>query len=113
MAHKRLPKEVFSIHGNMPLERTSEGLDDEDFGAFSPNPRKIVVHPDVTPENEWPTYFHEISHVALFDSGVTQVLEKKQEEAVCEAIGNYLAAMQRAGMLDVKTPRKKSPLTTL
>jgi hypothetical protein len=101
----RLPKAVFSVLGNLPLKKTKDGLDDTDFGEFLFQERLVKIRPGLSPDMEWPTYWHEAAHVALYDAGVSHQLSEKQEEAICDAMGTYLSAMMRAGMLKVVTPK--------
>lgn len=101
----KLPREVFSVLGNMPLTRDTRGLDDGDFGLFDPNERRVAIHPTTSQESEWLTYWHEVTHVALFDSGCRNILTREQEETICDSLGTYLSAMMQAGMLKVVSPK--------
>lgn len=102
---QRLPKELFSVHGAVPLVRTDDGLDATDFAEFLFKERRVHMSPSIAKEMEWPTYWHEAIHVALYDAGTPHQLTDKKEEAICDAVATYLAAMMRAGMLRVVTPR--------
>lgn len=102
---QRLPKQVFSVLGNMPLLRGPEDCPDDAFGIFKKNDGVVAIAPDVSDRMLWPTYWHEAAHVALYDSGCENHLTNKQLEAICDAMGTYLAAMMSAGMLQVTTPR--------
>lgn len=102
----RLPKEVFSVLGNMPLKLAKGACPDDALGYFDCNERLVAIHTQTSKEMIWPTFWHEVTHVALYDSGVENSLSVKELEGVCDAMGTYLAAMQRAGMLRV-VDRKK------
>jgi len=105
---QRLPKEVFSVHGNMPLKRGANDCPDDSFGVFDADKRYVAIHPGTAREKRWPTFWHECTHVALDESGCSANLSASQQEAICDAMGLYLAAMMRAGMLRVVTPKHSS-----
>lgn len=73
-------------------------------GAWSPQKRDILIDEDkdVSLDNQWMSLWHEITHLALSDSGATTNLKGKQEELVCDALGGYLTAMMKAGRLKLK-----------
>ena len=48
----------------------------------------------------------EMTHYMLWDAGLNNVLTDKQTEAVCDAVGTYLAAAQRAGYIKAVLPHK-------
>jgi len=102
---RRLPREVFSIFGNYRLTRDPGECPNDAFGIFRPNKRVVAIHEKTAPELVWSTYWHEATHVALFDSGCMNGLTEKQQEAVCDAMGLYLSKMMDAGMLKVVSPR--------
>lgn len=97
-----LPAEMFSVLGTVPLKREKNGLDDDDYGRWEGNARIVYIHPLTLPASEWLTYWHEATHISLFDSGARNGLTHEQEERICDAMGTYLAAMMRAGMLTVR-----------
>lgn len=68
-------------------------------------PRDIGIDSGAGPESQWQTFGHEITHVALWDGGVHDSLSDKQIEAVCSALGTYIAAAVQAGYMKVVTPR--------
>lgn len=108
MPRQRLPKEVFTVLGNIPLRRDPGSCPDDCRGVFDTEQRYVAIHQETSKETEWPTYWHEAAHVALDDSGCSQHLTSKQQEAICDAMGTYLAAMMQAGMLRVVTPRTRT-----
>lgn len=93
------------MFGTMRLTREDGACPEKAFGVFKPNERYVGVHSKTAGELEWPTYWHEATHVALFETGVANTLTHEQTEAVCDAIGLYLDGMMKAGMLRVVTPR--------
>jgi hypothetical protein len=105
---QRFPKEAFSVVGNLAVKRTTEGLDEGDFGEFMIQERFIKIRPKLPDNMAWATYWHEALHVACYDAGIVHDLTDKRQEAVCDAVATYLTAMMRAGMLRVVTPRRKA-----
>lgn len=101
-----LPKSVWSFFGPLPV--LSEPRLVEDRGAFGITewqPRTITVDAGGCAVTQTQTFWHEATHVALWDSGVHNVLTHQQLEAVCDALGGYLAGMQLAGCLTVRAPK--------
>jgi hypothetical protein len=102
----RLPKALWSPHGPLPVLRSKTLLEDEGaFGQVMWRPREITLDATSCPATQAQTLFHEAVHVALWDSGVHNSLTDEQEEAVCDAVGNYLAAMMHAGCLTIRAPK--------
>lgn len=99
----KLPKTFFSVLG--PIEVADLVAPPPEagdaVGLYKYVERRIEIEPKMAPEARWSTLWHEAVHVALNDSGVQNVLTKDQAEAVCDAVGGYLAAMMRAGRLRV------------
>jgi hypothetical protein len=73
-------------------------------GKFSFVKRTISIAPAMDLKAQWMTLWHEATHAALADSGANNVLTHEQAEAICDAMGNYLAAMMVAGWLTVTVP---------
>ena len=80
----------------------------ENHGEVDFTSRTVVIDPAGDNINRWQTYWHETGHILLWDGGVHQQLTNKQREAVCDAIGTYLCAMQQAGYLKVTIPPRPS-----
>lgn len=104
---KRLPKAVWSTHGSIPVRLVDAPLGDS-LGAFDPVKRELHVDKGVNPENMGPTFFHELTHVALWDSGIQHFLDHAQTEGVCDAMGLFLSGMWKAGYLVIKAPPQES-----
>lgn len=104
-----LPGEAFSLLGSVPVTRESLGGPQDDgshtFGEYRLAERKIIIDPGLDPQRAWKTFFHEVTHLALDDSGVHYMLSAKLEEAVCDAVGGWLAGALKAGLLQVTTDR--------
>jgi len=95
-----LPKSVHSHLGDIPVSLVDD-LEEkkEALGMWEMAPRRISIHSKAAPEVQLQALYHEIVHVALMDSGVSNGLVKDAEEAVCDAVGTLLASMSLAGRL--------------
>jgi hypothetical protein len=78
------------------------------FGLWLPGPREIQLDATAGNATQLQTLAHEMGHVALWDAGTTDILTSQQEEAVCNAMGSYLAAAIREGWIKLTTPPKKT-----
>jgi Zn-dependent peptidase ImmA (M78 family) len=95
-----LPNEVFSHLGPVPVEyryKLKPKKWGRLFGLFKRRSRRILVdtHPPFV--QQWHTVMHEKIHVWLFDAGVSSILSRKQEEAVCDAVATALIAEMKNG----------------
>lgn len=100
----RLPKRTYSAFGDITVSRRKGDCPDDALGVFKPNKRHIAIHPKTHDKLVWTTFWHESAHVALWESGVANVLTEEQNEAVADAIGQYLSGMMKAGMLKIISP---------
>jgi hypothetical protein len=106
----KIPSEAFSILGPVPVILKEKLLKEEEaHGMWSSQRRDVLIDQDEgsSLENQWMSYWHECSHIALSDTGATTQLDDKHEELVCDAMGGYLTAMMKAGYLKVTKPRTK------
>lgn len=104
-----LPKEVFSVLGPLPVAIESDLTEKESaLGITRFRPRHIGIDAGSGPETQWQTLGHEITHVAMWDGGCHDILTNEQAEAVCNALGTYLAAAVRAGYIKITVPRTRS-----
>lgn len=101
-----LPKTLFSVLGPIPVALVP-GLDEKEkaLGITRFQSREIGIQPGMTSTTQWQTFWHEASHVALYDGGVNDALTHEQEEAVCNAVGTYLAAAMQAGYITVNAAK--------
>ena len=56
------------------------------MGSFDPSARVVTVDSALSPDRQWWVLFHEMAHVALWDSGAANLMKKRVQEAVCDAI---------------------------
>jgi hypothetical protein len=101
----RIPKAVWSPLGPLPVTVTTGGGLEGAMGMFTYRSREITLDQSNGVANMWTTFWHEIIHVALYDSGVSNGLQHDAEEAICDAVGTYLAGMTLAKCLTIKAPQ--------
>lgn len=110
MARRTLPKlpaEVFSVLGPVPVTENPSLVEKrEALGLASFRPRTIQVDQGSTRQAQWQYLWHEMVHYALWDAGVTNGLSHEQEEAVCDAVGTYMAAAMLGGYVKVAVPKE-------
>jgi hypothetical protein len=58
----------------------------ECLGVFRHASRTIVISAQVKGRQRWHTFYHELTHSALTDSGPWNSLTEKQIEALCDAV---------------------------
>ena len=95
-----LPKDVFSPFGPLKV-RPLDDPDEAVFGKFLYDQREVQLRKSACAETQWNTVLHEMTHIALWDSGAHAQLTEEQEEAVCDAVAAYLTAALHNGYIDV------------
>lgn len=95
-----IPSQVFSVLGPLPVAiKALEGP----MGITNFERRDVGLSETAEPASMLQVYWHEVTHVALWDAGVHNSLSPKAIESICDAMGTYLAAAMRAGFLKVTT----------
>ncbi len=64
----------------------TENDEDGDYGVWSELTREIKINAAHPLWQQWQSYFHEATHVALSDSGIDELLTTEMLEAVCDAV---------------------------
>jgi len=95
-----IPKRMFSVLGPVPVTMQADLESKENaLGISRFKSRTVQLHAGSSSETVWQTFFHEMTHVAMWDAGCHDILKHKQREAICNAMGTYLAAAVQAGYL--------------
>lgn len=100
-----IPASVFSLLGEVPVSSPNEKLKEDNLlGAFyyGSAERRIEVRDDVPVLTKEHTLGHEIAHMVLHDSGLSNLVGKKLEEALCDSFGTWFAGAIQAGKLVLK-----------
>lgn len=79
-------------------------LSEKIFGQCRFDERVLRLRTDVHEVTQLQTFGHEVFHTILWDSGLANIVEKDQQEALCDAFGSWLARSMRSG--DVVFPKK-------
>jgi hypothetical protein len=89
-----LPAYVHTVLGPVGVRCESEprGNKGEPVTAYAlVTQREIVIEESLPLTQKWQALYHEWMHFVLYDSGVANVLEDWQNEAVCDAAGTSFA----------------------
>ncbi len=78
------------------LNRASE------LGNFRMDTREIRVYTKMPECLQLSTLGHEVFHVIAEDSGLSQLMDPKMQEAACDAFGTWFANAVMAGKLSIK-----------
>jgi hypothetical protein len=58
----------------------------EVWGYWDEGERAIKVSDELSPRMRWKVYFHELTHVAITESGLDELISGEMHEALCEAV---------------------------
>ncbi len=83
-----IPTEVESPGGTVRIEigeaPVVEGAACD--GLWDSGRQVISLDGNVSPRHQWRTYYHELTHVALTDAGLDEIIDPKLHEAICQAV---------------------------
>ncbi len=90
-----LPKEIPSLLGPVSVELVEflPDADEDECGHWHHDDRTIRIKKSLHEIAIEHTFYHEQMHMILEDSGVAQILRKRQEEAVCDAYASFKLAV--------------------
>ena len=85
-----LPRSVMGLGGPIAIVRSRRIVEvgDECWGLWDREKRRISILASIPREHQWRTYFHELGHAALTDSGVEELVDDKVHEALVVAIAS-------------------------
>lgn len=69
----------------LPVVKHQDGS--ECWGLWEDNLRRISIDETAPMRHQWLVFYHELTHVAITDAGLDNVLDKNTHEAICDAIG--------------------------
>lgn len=78
-----LPKQVDAPLGPVRVVLAPLG---DDYGDFLEERREVRINETLSPMQRWVTLYHELTHAALSDCGVDEVITEEMAEAVCDAV---------------------------
>lgn len=115
MAPPKLPTKLWSAQGCVTVVLDPQLVAREGaLGLWEGHPRRVSVAtgPDIGPEIQWTSFWHEVVEMILWDSGLHYLLQGDLKEAVCDAVGAYLAGATLAGRVRVVSPRARTEART-
>ena len=104
----KIPKEMYSLLGPLPVT-IEEEIPHENpavvtMGNFSPM-RRVIEASRAAPVSMFATVMHEWMHSGLYDTGVSNMLTRDQEESVCDALSLLLTGAVQQGYMTLHVPR--------
>lgn len=87
--YPHLPKEVQTPGGVVVVKRVPPiklPTSVEAWGTWEPYARTIEIDQSPPMRHQWKVLFHELTHVALDDSGLCNGMTEEMQEAVCDAV---------------------------
>lgn len=84
-----IPKIVQAPGGPVKVILTKENIkyeSDDCWGLYDSEHRTITLDAKAAPRQRWATFFHELTHVAILDSGLGNGLNSALHEAICDAV---------------------------
>lgn len=88
VAYPKLPETVFASGGDVIIvlkPRIKHGTE-ELWGSWEESTRVVEIDSTASPRHQWRTFYHELTHVALTDSGADELLTDGTTEMICDAI---------------------------
>jgi hypothetical protein len=84
----RLPPTIYGLAGPIRIHRPVM-LPGDDLGLWEAEHRRIRVKATVSREVAWAVLLHELTHTALYDSGLT-VGTEDDEERLCDTMASAM-----------------------
>ena len=93
----RIPKRVEGMGGPITVKLVRrvrvEGV--ACWGSWHSDKRAVSLDCGAPREHQWRTFFHELTHSALDDSGLGAQLSEAGNEAICEAMASLHVRLMR------------------
>lgn len=84
-----IPRVVMMPGGPVSVVLTRKPIRHENaecWGLYDIERRTITIDVKAEPSQRWRTFYHELTHVAVIDSGLANNLRDKIHEALCDAM---------------------------
>ena len=84
-----LPKTIMGPGGRVKvlMQKKVTHEDNTDcWGIWDEGTRTVKVATHALPRQQWHTFYHEVTHIAMTDSGLDDVLSNEVHEAICNAV---------------------------
>lgn len=89
MKWPKLPKTIHAPAGPVTVvlqDVVKNEKGEELWGVWEGEDRTIRIDESASLRYQWHTFFHELMHVALCDSGIAHLLPDESQEALCDAV---------------------------
>lgn len=98
MANFKIPKKVMALGGEITVAIVANlrYRRKKVSGLWMPDRRLIQIEESDTPREQAHTYFHELTHAALYDSGQHNLLTHDGNEAICDLMA--VARLREIGL---------------
>lgn len=86
---KKLPTMVSAPGGDITVKTVEAPVkvgEADAWGFWDEQTRTIGISSEITGRTLWKVFFHELTHVAITDSGLDELISNEMHEALCEAI---------------------------
>jgi len=80
-----LPKTI-DVCGSIYLVSIGQPEEPSDLGETDFLDREIIISENLLPERRWEVLLHELVHVALYETGATNIMGAEQEENICDSV---------------------------
>jgi hypothetical protein len=101
----QIPKTLWTAQGTVPVLHHPILQSEEAFGLWRMDKRVVEIDSDCAPATQLTTLGHEMMEMILWDSGLHYLLEANLKEALCDAVGGYMAGAILAGHLTLQDPK--------
>jgi hypothetical protein len=92
----KLPPSVHGIAGRIRVDRplaVEVGTGAGHLGSWIPAERRIMVRSTLTRDVAWLTFWHELCHSWLDDTGASNLFTPRQQEVIADAIATGLVGL--------------------
>lgn len=101
-----LPRSLWSSQGPVPVTVVKDLYTKEEaFGLWDGQLRTVSIDKAGSPDTQLQTLCHELTEIVIWDSGLHNVFDGPLKEAVCDAVGTYLASAVAAGYIKLTVPK--------
>lgn len=93
---RKLPDTVEGLGGAISVITTDEvRLSDNAIGMAQQQARKLFIEKGLHPVTAVSTFYHELFHFALYDSGLHHDFDDTQTERLCDLVGSMMSRLEK------------------
>lgn len=84
-----LPKSVMAPGGEVTVWLVDKaGTNGDAWGTWQEATRTVEIEKSAQPRHRWRVFYHEMTHVALDDAGLSNGMPEELVEAICDAMAS-------------------------